>query len=177
MKRMENNLNPENYNILLSTHPFTCLLHIVFKFSTVFCYIFFRLITQSSVHTFIIVIILSSFDFWITKNLTGRILVGLRWWNGEAEGMEGWFFESRDNFIMTSKVDGYVFWGGQIAYTLFWAILFVLKFLSFSMFWGMLVFICFILGFVNLYGYYQCYQNFQDKISLLGRNFGNVFTN
>ncbi len=31
--------------------------------------------------TFIIVIILSAFDFWAVKNVTGRLLVGLRWWS------------------------------------------------------------------------------------------------
>ena len=33
------------------------------------------------VMTFIIVIIFSAFDFWTVKNVTGRLLVGLRWWS------------------------------------------------------------------------------------------------
>ena len=35
----------------------------------------------SNISTFIIVIILSSLDFWVVKNITGRLLVGLRWWS------------------------------------------------------------------------------------------------
>jgi len=36
---------------------------------------------MSNVMTFICVLLLSSFDFWTVKNVTGRLLVGLRWWN------------------------------------------------------------------------------------------------
>jgi hypothetical protein len=44
---------------------------------------------------FIAVAILSAFDFWVVKNLTGRILVGLRWWSQIREdGTEEWIFES-----------------------------------------------------------------------------------
>ena len=35
----------------------------------------------TDVNTFIIVVVLSAFDFWTVKNVTGRLLVGLRWWN------------------------------------------------------------------------------------------------
>jgi hypothetical protein len=35
----------------------------------------------SDVNTFIIVTALSGIDFWIVKNITGRLLVGLRWWS------------------------------------------------------------------------------------------------
>lgn len=28
-----------------------------------------------------VVIVLSAFDFWTVKNVTGRLLVGLRWWS------------------------------------------------------------------------------------------------
>jgi hypothetical protein len=46
----------------------------------------------------IIIIICSSADFWVIKNVTGRLLVGLRWWNEVKEdGSEEWKFESYDD--------------------------------------------------------------------------------
>lgn len=35
-----------------------------------------------------IIIVIGAIDFWITKNVTGRLLVGLRWWEeiDEASG-------------------------------------------------------------------------------------------
>lgn len=40
---------------------------------------------MSNVLTFIFTVILSSLDFWVVKNISGRILVGLRWWTDYDE--------------------------------------------------------------------------------------------
>jgi hypothetical protein len=43
--------------------------------------------------TFIAVTVFTAFDFWIVKNVTGRLLVGLRWWSDTDEkGNEVWKF-------------------------------------------------------------------------------------
>ena len=35
-------------------------------------------------------------DFWTVKNITGRLLVGLRWWNHiDENGQSKWIFENR----------------------------------------------------------------------------------
>lgn len=42
------------------------------------------------------VVLLLAADFWTVKNITGRLLVGLRWWNKVNEdGSSEWVFESR----------------------------------------------------------------------------------
>ena len=44
---------------------------------------------------YLVIILLGSFDFWTVKNISGRMLVGLRWWNEVLEnGDEKWIFES-----------------------------------------------------------------------------------
>ena len=51
----------------------------------------------SNVQQFILVTVLGAIDFWIIKNITGRLLVGLRWWSDfDDEGKEIWRFESYD---------------------------------------------------------------------------------
>ena len=48
------------------------------------------------VELFITVILLLAFDFWTVKNVTGRLMVGLRWWNRVKEdGSSEWVFESK----------------------------------------------------------------------------------
>ena len=37
--------------------------------------------TNDTILIFIVVLIFSAFDFWTVKNITGRKLVGLRWWS------------------------------------------------------------------------------------------------
>ena len=43
---------------------------------------------------FIVIVLLDCMDFWFVKNVTGRILVSLRWWNRINEiGDDQWIFE------------------------------------------------------------------------------------
>ena len=49
---------------------------------------------SSSITIFITVILLNCMDFWVVKNITGRILVSLRWWNRINEkGENEWVYE------------------------------------------------------------------------------------
>ena len=44
---------------------------------------------------YLVIILLGAFDFWTVKNISGRFLVGLRWWNEvQEDGSEKWIFES-----------------------------------------------------------------------------------
>ena len=163
----------ELLNLSKAMHPIICLLHLGFKAAAVFCYLFLKLITQSSIHTFISVIILCSVDFWFVKNVAGRVLVGLRWWNGEEEtGREGWVFESYSLGYESSEVDKFVFWWGMSISTAAWAVLLFVKVLGISLFWGMLTFIGFILQATNLYGYYLCKKDHQEKVRRFMNTFG-----
>ena len=48
------------------------------------------------IELFLVIILLLAFDFWTVKNVTGRLMVGLRWWNKvEEDGTSQWVFESR----------------------------------------------------------------------------------
>lgn len=50
---------------------------------------------DSKITSFIVILLLSCFDFWIVKNLTGRYLVGMRWWTEiKDDGKEVWLYES-----------------------------------------------------------------------------------
>ena len=46
----------------------------------------------------------AAFDFWVVKNVSGRILVGLRWWNEvKSDGTEVWVYESKHEGINEIK--------------------------------------------------------------------------
>lgn len=46
----------------------------------------------------VVTLVLVAADFWTVKNVTGRLLVGLRWWNDDGTESSGgestWRFES-----------------------------------------------------------------------------------
>lgn len=86
--------------------------------------------------TFIIVVLFGALDFWVVKNVTGRLLVGLRWWTDfDQEGKETWKYESYDREYITNKVDVAFFWTSQISGTIVWVVFLLLSILSLSIFW------------------------------------------
>jgi hypothetical protein len=77
------------------THPFTAFFHVFFKVSAWIVYLFTFYFWENFVMIFIIVVMLLALDFWVVKNITGRFLVGLRWWNEiKEDGTNRWRFES-----------------------------------------------------------------------------------
>ena len=93
-------------------------------------------ISNDSILTFIFVSLFAALDFWVVKNITGRKLVGLRWWNEfKEDGSESWVFESYDAHFKPEKVNSMFFWSSQILFTLIWGILTIANLLTFNLFW------------------------------------------
>ncbi len=44
-------------------------------------YVFSGIVTSNFIFVAVVTILLLAADFWTVKNVTGRLLVGLRWWN------------------------------------------------------------------------------------------------
>lgn len=63
-------------------------------------YILSTLFFDSFVIIFVLTVILAALDFWVVKNISARILVGLRWWNEiDEKGESLWKFESLDQQV------------------------------------------------------------------------------
>jgi hypothetical protein len=78
-----------------ANHPGIVFFTLLFKIGAIVSFLFLNIFLSNEALTFIIVVILSAFDFWFVKNVSGRMLVGLRWWNEVKEdGTEVWIFES-----------------------------------------------------------------------------------
>jgi len=79
-----------------SRHPVAAFFHIIFRLLALVFYFVANLFTNSFVTMFVFLVLLLSFDFWVVKNVTGRLLVGLRWWNYiDEDGNSQWMFEAR----------------------------------------------------------------------------------
>lgn len=87
-------------NVLLSLyyrHPYVTFFHLFFRGMAVLTYILCGWFLDSFITSFVFVVLLLSADFWTVKNITGRLLVGLRWWNyiDDEDGKSHWVYESR----------------------------------------------------------------------------------
>lgn len=69
--------------------------HLAFRILAVVAYLFCGWFSNSFVTSFVVIVVLLSIDFWTVKNISGRLLVGLRWWNYvDEDGESHWVFES-----------------------------------------------------------------------------------
>ena len=125
-----------------------------------------NLFIDEEIATFLVVVILAAFDFWTVKNVTGRLLVNLRWWSEiDQEGEEHWIYESDDGKKPVGKTDSFVFWTALYGYPVIWAIFTLMDLFSFKLLWVNLCFICFTLSFTNAQGYYYCQQEQKQKLT------------
>jgi hypothetical protein len=81
-------------------------------------------------------------DFYYLKNIAGRRLVGLRWWNevNPQTGDSHWVFESSDpSTKVINPTDNKFFWLALYSQPLLWVGLAIVAILRFEFIWLTLV--------------------------------------
>jgi len=152
----------------LSSHPITLLTFLGFRIASLLVYILGLFFTDNYILVFIITVILLAFDFYYLKNIAGRRLVGLRWWNevNPQTGESHWVFESADPETRTiNSTDRRFFWLALYAQPALWIVIGVvaiIKLISFmlSPLWLTLVAIALVLTITNTIAFSRC-----DKFS------------
>ncbi|XP_055343986.1 Golgi apparatus membrane protein TVP23 homolog B-like [Paramacrobiotus metropolitanus] len=132
--------------------------HLLFRIAAVITYLICSFVA-GFVTSFIVIVFLLSIDFWICKNVTGRKLVGLRWWNYvDDEGKSKWIYESRkpEEGKPVNPAELKIFWSALIIAQVVWGIFFFWKLISFDMRWLVLDCIANFLNGANLFGYLRC---------------------
>ena len=152
-------------NFLTHAHnPKIVFFTIFFRGLAIFLFLFLGIFGISDSSIFITVVLLNALDFWFVKNISGRVLVGLRWWNEVKEdGTEIWVFES-ENEKKARSIDTTIFWMSLYIAPLFWAIFILLEIIGLRVMWFLLCIISFILTFSNAFGYYKCSGDQKKKI-------------
>lgn len=88
------------FNLLMDVRTDCMLFLIVIQAAAIAFYILSSFLIHSFVIQFVITIFFVALDFWTVKNVSGRLLVGLRWWNDiNEEGESVWHFESLDQQV------------------------------------------------------------------------------
>ncbi|VDQ09589.1 unnamed protein product [Trichobilharzia regenti] len=79
-----------------STKRLALIAHFLFRSLALIIYILCAWFTTSFIAPFIFILVCLSLDFWVVKNISGRILVGLRWSSyTDEEGQLHWRYDSR----------------------------------------------------------------------------------
>ncbi|CAI5505056.1 unnamed protein product [Closterium sp. Naga37s-1] len=165
-------------------HPqvvfFTCF----FKAAALGFYLLGSWFTSSFVIDFVVCVLLIALDFWVVKNVSGRILVGLRWWNETDEAGETlWHFESLDQASLDqlSKTDAWVFWWTLYCTPALWLGLGLIQVIRLSFDYLLIIIVALVLGAANIYGYTKCRRDAKKQIQqfaaqTMAQNFASTLT-
>ncbi|KAI5619082.1 trans-golgi network vesicle protein 23-like B [Silurus asotus] len=154
-------------------HPFASFFHLFFRVSAILVYLC-ELFSSSFIACMVTIILLLSCDFWTVKNVTGRLLVGLRWWNQVDEnGKSHWVFESRKetNRQIVSSAESRIFWLGLIVCPILWVFFVFSTLFSFKIKWLAVVIMGVVLQWANLYGYIRCKVGGRTNLKNMATNY------
>lgn len=156
-------------------HPVTVFCHVAFRCLAVLMFILCGWFSTSFITNFIFIIILLSMDFWTVKNISGRLLVGLRWWNYvDDDGVSHWVYESRpksQNKIKVSATEARLFWLSLIICQIIWIIFIFGTIFKLDLKWFMVALVGVIMNGANLYGYIRCKYGSKTKLSSVATGF------
>ncbi|CAB3409032.1 unnamed protein product [Caenorhabditis bovis] len=147
----------QGFSLQMFGKPSIVIAHLAFRSAALFFYFFANFFTNSFIVQFLIILTLLSMDFWTVKNITGRLLVGLRWWNFvDSDGNNHWKFESAKDSSRFPAMDRRVFWLGLVAGPLAWGFFVITAFLTLKFEWMIVALLGAMMSLANLYGYLRC---------------------
>ncbi|KAF8349905.1 Golgi apparatus membrane protein TVP23 [Amanita rubescens] len=137
-----------------SAHPAALFFLYIFRTAAVVVYILCGWFTDNYVLSTVIVVVLLAMDFWNCRNVSGRILVGLRFWNQvDEDGESYWVFESRDPSKPANPVDSKMFWIALYSYPVIWTLLIVVSILKFNISFIPIVGLALVFNITNVIGF------------------------
>ena len=157
-------------SIKQASHPTIVIAHVAFKILSVVWYLFCGWFTSNLSVNLVSISFLVIIDFYITKNISGRYLVGLRWWGTtDADGNLKWRYETRDTKTASvgGKIDNTVFWMFTFAYPVCWFFLAFVSLLRLHLTWLLVCVSACGLSFLNAYLYLQASRKTTQQVNIL----------
>jgi hypothetical protein len=120
---------------------------------------------SSPLIVFVVCVLLLAFDFWTVKNVTGRLLVGLRWWNEVREdGTNVWIFESKPDNRAVHPSDSFMFWSALYITPIVWIVFGIGALSGLRFQWLLIVAVAIVLSGANVVGYWKCQRDAGKKV-------------
>ncbi|XP_059204845.1 Golgi apparatus membrane protein TVP23 homolog B [Centropristis striata] len=153
-------------------HPLVTFFHIFFRASAILVYLLCDIFSSRFIASMVTIILLLSCDFWTVKNVSGRLLVGLRWWNQVDEnGTSHWVFESKKTHSLNTSAESQIFWLGLVVCPMFWIVFVFSTIFSFKIKWLAVVIMGLVLQWANLYGYVRCKMGGKSNLGNMAKNY------
>ena len=148
-----------------NTHPIAVLFYVAFTAGGIAYYVLCGWLPMNYIVNFVVVVTLLMADFWTVKNVSGRLLVGLRWWSEAGDDGNEWRFECLDvGAREVSAFDARIFWTVLYLTPVGWAGLALLAVVKLNVDYLLLAVIAVILSGSNAYGYHKCSKAQQNQL-------------
>jgi|TARA_B100000073_G_scaffold69525_1_gene51366 hypothetical protein len=166
-----NNTNPDE--VETTKHPTAVMVHVVFKCSAIVVYLTCNWFSNDFVIIFVLLTLLLTIDFWWTKNVSGRLLVGLRYWNevDESTGESKWQFESRDaeGMRLVDATEKRIFWWTIYGAPLVWVLFLTTSLTKLNFNYALVCLMAVGMLMTNTLGYMKCSKDQREQISGLAQ--------
>ncbi|KAJ7173869.1 Golgi apparatus membrane protein TVP23 [Mycena filopes] len=138
-----------------SAHPLALLFLFLFRTGAITVYLLSGFFTDNYVLSTVAVVVLLAMDFWNCRNVAGRKLVGLRFWNqvDDDSAESYWVFESRDPSRPANPVDSRMFWIAIYVFPVLWVALFIVSLLRFKLTFIPIVILALVFNVTNAVGF------------------------
>jgi len=147
-----------------SAHPVALFFLYLFRIGAILVYIFCGLFTDNYVISTVLVVVLLAMDFWNCRNVAGRTLVGLRYWNQvDEDGESYWVFESRDPSRPANPIDARMFWIASYTFPLLWMGLLIISFLKFNLSFVPITLLALVFNVTNAVGFTYADRDAKQK--------------
>lgn len=152
-------------------HPKIAFFHLFWKAAAVLVYIFCGVFSSSFIVNFVVIVLLLTLDFWTTKNLSGRLLVGLRWWNETTDEGSNWRFETLgEGQRQINKKDSACFWWSLYIMPVVWGLLGIIALVKISVDYLLVIVVAVVLSSANVVGYTKCSKQASGQLRDMARN-------
>jgi hypothetical protein len=126
----------------------------LFRIAAIATYILCGFFTDNYVVSPVLVVVLLAMDFWNCRNVAGRTLVGLRYWNQvDDDGESYWIFESKDPSRPANPIDSRLFWTALYVFPALWLGLFFVSLLKFNLSFIPIVVLALVFNVTNVVGF------------------------
>ncbi|KAF8327929.1 uncharacterized protein EI90DRAFT_3066358 [Cantharellus anzutake] len=135
-----------------SSHPAVLAFLYFFRIAAVATYLLCGFLTENYILSTVAVVVLLAMDFWNCRNVAGRRLVGLRYWNQvDDDGESYWVFESRDPSRPANPIDAKFI--AIYSFPVFWFLVLILSLIRFSMSFVPIVVLALVFNCTNAVGF------------------------
>ncbi|RPD82609.1 DUF846-domain-containing protein [Lentinus tigrinus ALCF2SS1-7] len=147
-----------------SAHPAVLSCLYFFRIAAITVYILGGFFIANYVLSSVIVVVLLAMDFWNCRNVAGRRLVGLRYWNQvDDDGESYWVFESRDPSRPANPIDSKMFWIAVYTFPLLWLALLIVSILKFNLSFVPIVVLALVFNVTNAIGFTYADRDAKQK--------------